>query len=379
MDDLYEILDIESSATPEEIRNAYRKRIRAVHPDAQNGDEADAKKVTAAYAILKDPENRRRYDQHRRESREAADVSPMASGTRRTHRQEHQSVPWEACLVCSRLPAVYVTFRSNIGLVFVRRSFLFEGRLCSNCGRGMYRGFQARNFAAGWWGIVSFFATIAYLISNRSQFGAIRDLESPQPDDPDLTVILEGKPIWKRPSVIVVASIFIAYVTTAAIASAVSTARTADVDVSSDANETPRVASDSATDAPWTDSSCIAIESRTESVRPVHCSSPLAGGAIVSIETSASDCEPPADGWVELGTGRVACTDDWSYDARDAWSVGACVEFEGDWVSLTDCASGRVDGRVAAVRSSQYACPMRTDSTIEFEPDTVICLEHTLP
>ena len=46
----------------EEIRRAYRARIKAVHPDLAPGREHEAKQLTTAYATLSDPDRRSAYD-----------------------------------------------------------------------------------------------------------------------------------------------------------------------------------------------------------------------------------------------------------------------------------------------------------------------------
>jgi molecular chaperone DnaJ len=63
--DLYEILGVRRDASPNEIRAAYRKLARELHPDV-NADPADQerfKEITGAYEILSDPSKRRRYDE----------------------------------------------------------------------------------------------------------------------------------------------------------------------------------------------------------------------------------------------------------------------------------------------------------------------------
>lgn len=65
--DYYEVLGAARTASPDEIKKAYRRMAMQYHPDRNQGDkvsEAKFKEVSEAYEVLSDPEKRRLYDQY---------------------------------------------------------------------------------------------------------------------------------------------------------------------------------------------------------------------------------------------------------------------------------------------------------------------------
>jgi len=63
--DYYKILGVPKTATPKEIKAAYRKLARKYHPDVNKGDakaEARFKEINEANEVLSDPDKRQRYD-----------------------------------------------------------------------------------------------------------------------------------------------------------------------------------------------------------------------------------------------------------------------------------------------------------------------------
>ena len=65
--DYYKILGVDKNASEEDIKKAYRKLARKLHPDLNpNNKEAHHKfqQVNEANEVLSDPEKRKKYDQY---------------------------------------------------------------------------------------------------------------------------------------------------------------------------------------------------------------------------------------------------------------------------------------------------------------------------
>lgn len=119
--DLYAVLGVAHDCAQEDIKRAYRTLARRHHPDANAGassSEQCFKKVTAAYAVLSDPDERARYDAVRgTRLRTAAGPRQHAAPGRRptAHPMPRNAYPyahpaqyiWPMGTMWSRLPLMY--------------------------------------------------------------------------------------------------------------------------------------------------------------------------------------------------------------------------------------------------------------------------------
>lgn len=63
--DHYESLGVKSEATAKEIAHAYQKRLTELHASKSPDAQEELAEVEAAYAVLRDPHKRFRYEQER--------------------------------------------------------------------------------------------------------------------------------------------------------------------------------------------------------------------------------------------------------------------------------------------------------------------------
>src|SRR3546814_14922104 len=66
MQDPYKLLNVDRAASQDDIKRAYRKLAKELHPDINPGNKAveqKFKEIYQAYSLLGDAEKRKRFDQ----------------------------------------------------------------------------------------------------------------------------------------------------------------------------------------------------------------------------------------------------------------------------------------------------------------------------
>ena len=95
----YRILKVATSASPEQVKQAYRAMAKALHPDLNRGQDTTQafQAVNEAYSVLSDPQQRAAYDQT---GTPQSQPSPgTSSGSRSTPPSNYQVEPY-TCADC---------------------------------------------------------------------------------------------------------------------------------------------------------------------------------------------------------------------------------------------------------------------------------------
>jgi hypothetical protein len=139
----YRLLGVSQGAPAEEVKLAYRKLAKELHPDRHPEDPAATSKfqaLNAARAVLADPEARARYD--------AACIAPEIPSA---PRQAIDPIKCSSCNAVSAQPR-YVIFWYVISLVFVTSRRTIQGVFCPSCAPKKAIQASAITWLLGWWG-----------------------------------------------------------------------------------------------------------------------------------------------------------------------------------------------------------------------------------
>jgi hypothetical protein len=140
----YRTLGTSSSATSEELKAAYRKLAKELHPDLhQNSSDATSRfqKLSEAYEILSDQNKRAAYD---------AECAAGSDSEREV--QEVAPIKCAECGVTTAQPR-YVIFPYVVSLILVTYRRYTQGIFCPKCAQKKAIQASATTWLLGWWGV----------------------------------------------------------------------------------------------------------------------------------------------------------------------------------------------------------------------------------
>jgi hypothetical protein len=196
MKDYYKILEVEPTATIEQIKAQYLFLLHAWHPDKFPSDDLKAKVeekvkgINEAYGVLGDPSNRERYDADLcSRSSPVASAPQSYSQSSQVHSYAQSSKRCESC----GLPAEtkYVEFYENVGLVFIRQHRSVKANLCKACIDFYFWNLTGKTMLLGWWGVISFIITPFILLNNILRFIFTLGMRRPP-----LQIAPNASPFW---------------------------------------------------------------------------------------------------------------------------------------------------------------------------------------
>jgi hypothetical protein len=102
----------------------------------------------------------------------------------------------ETCESCGRHPAVLLTVRRHVGLIYLQRFVTVQALACRACGRRLVRDFTLRTLVQGWWGAISFFFNWFVLGTNAVAWLKLRRLAEPTISGTDGLAPAPGPSVW---------------------------------------------------------------------------------------------------------------------------------------------------------------------------------------
>ncbi|HEY1723560.1 MAG TPA: DnaJ domain-containing protein [Magnetospirillaceae bacterium] len=156
---LYAVLGVGPLADAVEIRAAFRKKVKLVHPDFNPAEDAPLRfqSLTNAYRILRDPSMRTRYDTG------AIALAPLS--TIDFEDDEPDPLPCSRCGKVTAQPRYLVFYRVKSFLWRARRTSI-RGIFCRDCADRTVIKASTLTWLQGWWAIDGPWRTVQALWTN---------------------------------------------------------------------------------------------------------------------------------------------------------------------------------------------------------------------
>jgi curved DNA-binding protein CbpA len=185
MKDYYKVLGLPYSATPAQIKRAYRNLIKACHPDVNPSPQAAdwTRQLNEAYDTLSDTQRKLSYDMDFRveESRHRETAARQTAAPPPPHPESRTSAetgtaagpspeaePIYSCERCERLDStlrISATWRVYSFINYSRKTPTVK-ILCGRCRVKESLAASAMTLLLGWWSPLGFFWTLDALASN---------------------------------------------------------------------------------------------------------------------------------------------------------------------------------------------------------------------
>jgi hypothetical protein len=196
MKDYYKILEIEPTATIEQIKAQYLFLTHAWHPDKFPSADLKAKaeekikEVNEAYRVLSDPSRRASYDVALGPSFSSTKPAPQTQAQSAQEPSDYSSS--QRCESCG-IPAEtkYVEFYENVGLLVMRQHRSVKGNLCKACIDFYFWNLTGKTMLLGWWGMISLIVTPFILLNNLFRFLFTLGMQKPS-----LQIAPSPSPFW---------------------------------------------------------------------------------------------------------------------------------------------------------------------------------------
>ncbi|MFQ6133420.1 MAG: J domain-containing protein, partial [Armatimonadota bacterium] len=160
--DYYELLGVTRGASDADVRAAYRRIVKRLHPDVSRAPDAQERmaEVNAAYSVLRDPAKRFEYDQQLAFEEHRYATAPGAPSA-----AEVEAVACQRCgLVDESLSVVGFDYVFSILVVTWRGRR--GGIYCDKCRSILSLGYTVEVLLFGWWAIWGILWSIPALFSN---------------------------------------------------------------------------------------------------------------------------------------------------------------------------------------------------------------------
>ena len=138
---LYGALGVQSSATAEEIKSAYRKLAKETHPDTSHSASSEQfHRISAAYEVLNDPLRRAEYDS-----------SAYLASAQEAKTRVLDPICCSRCGQATAQPRYVVFFRVYSFIVMTTRRPV-QGIFCASCAKKEGLKSSIITLFTGWWG-----------------------------------------------------------------------------------------------------------------------------------------------------------------------------------------------------------------------------------